>query len=252
LRTREQRQGIAWTPNQVVASRIADARMIRGMTQEEAADALAPYIGARWSGATFSIVERSVDGKRIRQFTADDLLALSRAFDLPIGFFLSPPTVGDEGSLIDTPDSKGHGIPGQVLVDAVLGTDNNFHYWWEALAAWGVREGRVVAIDTRTGQVIDVTQPSPDPKPRFVDIARLRSEVAVAQQFGDLATTRETLGRLLAFLDHLATETEHEEPEARLKPPRKATRQADDLEALAGASAERGGDEGPTPREDAT
>jgi hypothetical protein len=221
LRTREQRQGIAWTPNQVVASRIADARMIRHLTQEEAADALAPYIGTRWSGATFSIVERSVDGKRIRQFSADELLALSRAFDLPVGFFLSPPTVGDEGSRIDTPDAKGHGVPGQVLVDAILGNDDNFHYWWEALAAWGVREGHHVTIDGRTGKVMKATRTTPDTKPRFLDIARLRSEVAVAQQFGDLGATRETLGRLLAFLDQLAAETETEDPEAALQPPGK-------------------------------
>jgi hypothetical protein len=224
VRTREQRQGIAWTPNQVVAARLADARMIRGLTQEEAADALAPYIGVRWSGATFSIVERSIDGKRIRQFTADDLLALSRAFDLPIGFFLSPPTLGDEGSLIDTPDSHGHGVAAQVLVDAVLGTDTNFHYWWEALAAWGVRHGHTVTIERATGKVTGVTQTTPDPKPRFVDIARLRSEVAVAQEFGDLATTRQTLGKLLAFLDQLAAETKAEHPEDTLKPPRKEKR----------------------------
>jgi hypothetical protein len=40
----------------------------------------------------FSAAERSVDGKRIRHFTADDLFALACAFDLPITYFLRPPT----------------------------------------------------------------------------------------------------------------------------------------------------------------
>jgi hypothetical protein len=224
VRIRAPRHADAWTPNQVVASRLADARMIRHLTQEQAAAALAPYLGARWSGATFSLVERSVDGKRVRQFTADDLLALSRAFDLPIGFFLSPPALGDEGSRIATPDAKGPGVPGQVLVDAILGTDENFHYWWEALAAWGVREGHLVTIDRETGAVVDVTRPTPDTKPRFCDIARLRAEVSAAQQFGDLTTTRETLGRLLAFLDRLAAEADGEDPEASLNPPSREPR----------------------------
>ena len=67
----------SFTPNQVVAQRIVIARELRGWTQEEAAERLEPFLGARWSGATFSIVERSVDGKRIRQFSADELVALS-------------------------------------------------------------------------------------------------------------------------------------------------------------------------------
>ena len=89
------------TPNQVVAHNLALARLQKGWTQEQAAQALAPYLGTLWSVATFSAVERSVDGGRIRQFTADDLLALSRAFDVPVGYFLTPPD--DVG--IATPDA---------------------------------------------------------------------------------------------------------------------------------------------------
>jgi AraC family transcriptional regulator len=40
---------------------------------------LAPYLGARLSGASFSALERSAwSTSRIKQFSADDLLALSR------------------------------------------------------------------------------------------------------------------------------------------------------------------------------
>ena len=49
-----------------------------------------PLLGLRWFSATFSNVERFVDGKGIKQFSADDLVALSRAFQLPIGFWFTP------------------------------------------------------------------------------------------------------------------------------------------------------------------
>src|SRR5215213_6097132 len=85
------------TPNQIVAWNLAQARKGRKWTQEEAAEHLEPYLGERWSKATYSAAERSVDGARIRQFTADDLHAFSRAFELPMTLFLTPPPwSGDE------------------------------------------------------------------------------------------------------------------------------------------------------------
>src|SRR5438309_2341992 len=96
----------SWTPNQIVAYNVARARLLRGWTQEQAAEALAPYLGARLSSASFSALERSVAGGRIRQFDADELLALARGFDLPIGWFLTPPPVL-EGVSLATPDAKG-------------------------------------------------------------------------------------------------------------------------------------------------
>ena len=47
------------TPNQIVAFNVAKARALRGWTQEEAAEALAPYLGAKLSGPSFSALERS-------------------------------------------------------------------------------------------------------------------------------------------------------------------------------------------------
>src|SRR5215510_13676228 len=79
------------TPNQIVAFNLSEARQLRRWTQEQAAVELEKYIGARWSKATFSAAERSVDGKRVRQFTADEIVAFSRGFGLPVGFFFLPP-----------------------------------------------------------------------------------------------------------------------------------------------------------------
>ena len=71
------------SPNQVVAFNLAEARTLRGWTQEKAAVELEPFVGARWSKATFSAAERSVDGQRVRQFTADEIVAFSRCFRVP-------------------------------------------------------------------------------------------------------------------------------------------------------------------------
>jgi len=94
------------TPNQIVAWNLARARAMRGWTQEHAAEQLAPYVGERWSKATYSAAERSVDGVRVRQFTADDLHAFSRAFELPITLFLTPPQWA--------PDAIGHAGGGET------------------------------------------------------------------------------------------------------------------------------------------
>src|SRR5262245_58602585 len=94
----------SWTPNQIVAHNLAAARRLRGWTQDQAAEACAPHLGARLSPASWSAIERSVDGGRIREITADELVAFGRAFDLPIGFFLTPPSAWDNHA-VATPDA---------------------------------------------------------------------------------------------------------------------------------------------------
>ena len=63
----------AWTPNQIVAHNISKARLMRGWTQEQAAEACEPFLGTKLSNASWSALERSVDGNRIRQIDADEL-----------------------------------------------------------------------------------------------------------------------------------------------------------------------------------
>ena len=104
------------TPNQVVAYNVVKARALRGWTQEEAAEALAPYLGAKLSGPSFSALERSaVKVDRIKQFSADDLLALSRGFDLPIGYFFTPPPPAADAGLY-APDAGNKGLDPIVLL----------------------------------------------------------------------------------------------------------------------------------------
>jgi len=121
------------TPNQIVAYNVARARGLRGWTQEKASEVLAPYLGARLSGPSFSALERSAwTPARIKQFSADDLLALSRGFDLPIGYFLTPPPPDFDAGL-HAPDAGSKGLDPIVLLDAILGTPENLGPWREQL-----------------------------------------------------------------------------------------------------------------------
>jgi transcriptional regulator with XRE-family HTH domain len=113
---------VTLAPNQVIAYNLARARDFKGWTQLQAAEALAPYLGVRWSKATFSAAERSVDGKVIRQFTGDDLVAFARCFDVPIAWFFMPPPATDDGRPVRlaTPDAP-HGHELSLLIDLVFG-----------------------------------------------------------------------------------------------------------------------------------
>lgn len=72
--------------NQVVAWNMAALRKAAGLTQAE----LGERIG--WSYTTVSAAERSWDGKRIREFDADQLAAIAGILGVPLlALFLPPP-----------------------------------------------------------------------------------------------------------------------------------------------------------------
>lgn len=111
------------SPNQIVAYNLAQARMWKNWTQEQAAAELEPYLGTRWSKASFSAAERSVDGQRVRQFSADELVAFSRCFGVPVGFFFlpPPPSATDVPIRLAAPEDPEWGVRASELVDIVLG-----------------------------------------------------------------------------------------------------------------------------------
>lgn len=78
------------SPNQIVAYNLARVRGDRGLTQKQTCELLAPFLRSPWSVASLSAAERSIDGKRIKEFDADELMALSRAFELPLAFWFLP------------------------------------------------------------------------------------------------------------------------------------------------------------------
>lgn len=106
------------TPNQLVAYNLRRARELRGWTQEQAAERLEPYIGVRWSKAVFSAAERSITGSRVRQFDADELVALSLAFDLPLTWWFLPPD--DDPAAVRLPGSAAGASEVARLLDLLL------------------------------------------------------------------------------------------------------------------------------------
>jgi hypothetical protein len=94
LLLRKERSGMRkeMTANQLVAYNLRRAREEARLTQGQASRLLEPYLGRRWSSASFSVAERSADeGTRRREFNANELLALARAFEKPVVWFLTPP-----------------------------------------------------------------------------------------------------------------------------------------------------------------
>jgi transcriptional regulator with XRE-family HTH domain len=127
----EEKRG--WSASQVVAHNLTKARELRGLTQAEVAERLSRFTGAPWSQTTVAQAEGSVSGQRIRQFTANELVALARTFDLPVLFFFLPPDDG-AGRLV-TDDAKG-GLPWEYLLVVLLGHRGNFPVLADRTANW--------------------------------------------------------------------------------------------------------------------
>jgi transcriptional regulator with XRE-family HTH domain len=88
----EPQRRVGLTGNQLVSYNLRRARLLRRWTQEEAAEVLELHLGERWSASSFSVAENACQpGRRRREFTADELLAFVRTFDLPLEWFFLPP-----------------------------------------------------------------------------------------------------------------------------------------------------------------
>lgn len=190
------------TPNQIVAHNVARARALRGWTQEQAAEALAPYLGAKLSGPSFSALERSaVKVDRIKQFSADDLLALSRGFDLPIGFFFTPlPPAMDAG--LYGPDAGSKGLDPIVLLDAILGTPDNLGYWADELLSYAASHAPMPQSKREKPSVSPA-----DLADRLGPLVELRAQALLRNVLGDLDGASDLLERLaeaLRLLDETA------------------------------------------------
>lgn len=121
------------TASQLVAHNLTRARQLRGLTQAEIAERLARFTGARWSQATVAQAEGSVRGPRVRQFTATELVALARTFDLPVLYFFMPPDSGGGGLV--TEDVPG-GLAWEYLLAILVGHQGNFSLLGERTSAW--------------------------------------------------------------------------------------------------------------------
>lgn len=136
-----------WTPSQVVAHNMTRARQLRGLTQSEIAVRLSAFSGAPWSDVTVAQAEGSVSGKRVRQFTANELVALARTFDLPVVYFFMPPE--DGSGRLQTPDVGE--MAWEYLMVLVWGHRGNFPDVAERAAPWAHASTVLVAPDDVLG-----------------------------------------------------------------------------------------------------
>jgi transcriptional regulator with XRE-family HTH domain len=123
-----------WTASQVVAHNVSWARRLCGLTQVEVAERLKRFTGTNWTQTTVAQAEGSISGTRVRHFTANELVALARTFDLPVLFFFMPPE--DERRGLGTPDSPPGGWRWEYLLMLVWGHRDNFPVMAERAAPW--------------------------------------------------------------------------------------------------------------------
>lgn len=96
-----------WDASRVVAYRLQRAREMRGKTQEWAATRISTFTDSNWTPATLSLAESgSRSTKRLRSFTAREVVAFARTYDLPVYyFFIPPPMTGVRPSLPGAPEA---------------------------------------------------------------------------------------------------------------------------------------------------
>ncbi|MDP9387599.1 MAG: helix-turn-helix domain-containing protein [Actinomycetota bacterium] len=161
-------------PNQVVAYNLARARQLRGLTQDEAAAALEPYLGVRWSNASWSQAERSVMGKFVRRFDAEEIVAFARAFELPVTWFFLPPPAWKDGAPVKltTADARRFGAELALLVDLVFGDGDD----------------QRALLDARLAEFFDVLSSDglTAAQERTAAAAALRTDAVVRHRLGDM------------------------------------------------------------------
>ena len=138
---------------------------------------------------------------RIKQFSADDLLALSRGFDLPIGFFFTPPPPAEDAGLYG-PDAGMKGLDPIVLLDAILGTPDNLDYWADDLLAYSASHAPM----PRSKREKPSVSPA-DLAERLSPLIELRAKALLRKALGDLDGGADLLERLadaLRALDEAA------------------------------------------------
>lgn len=195
-RTKEEREApLFWgiTPNQLVGYNLLSARQERGWTQAQAAEALEPHLGVRWTVAQVSAAERSVDGTRIRQFTADDIVAFAQAFGVPIAYFFLPPRPTATWSKVTSQTTDGQlNRTMAVMIDLILGDPN---------------EG-AARLANHLSEIMRDLDPAlfSDAQKRIFALARLRLLGVVSHALGSIGGWQESLRSLADELGELESD----------------------------------------------
>jgi hypothetical protein len=114
------------TTHQIVAYNFARARAAEGWTQVETSRRLEPYLGYKLNQAGISAIEKTYDSERRRNIDTADVVAFSRCFRRPIGWFFLPPP-GRGGELVEpVNDDRRYHLPAADLVAHVIGTPSGW------------------------------------------------------------------------------------------------------------------------------
>jgi transcriptional regulator with XRE-family HTH domain len=141
---------VTMTANQLVASNLTLYRSLRGWTQRETCDRLEPLLGLRWSPAVLSAAERSAEGQqRRREFSADEIVAFSRLFGVPVGAFFEPP----DGIEFQVPDKPQGLSPAEIA--AVVQGDERVEVRRRARAMLSLAIAEAIR-QIEYGQIVDI------------------------------------------------------------------------------------------------
>lgn len=136
--------------NQLIGYNVACYRKAAGLTQEE----LGKRLGG-WTKVAVSAAERSWDGKRVRRFDADELVALAWALGVPVLALLLPPEdirheLSYEIDVLGTPDLDVSALLA-LLLPSASGPNSSgpFLEYRKRLMALGVRHPEQVIEEVR-------------------------------------------------------------------------------------------------------
>jgi transcriptional regulator with XRE-family HTH domain len=112
--------------NRRVAHNLRRGRELRNLTQEQAAERISLYTSKPWTRQSVWRAEKSLtaETRRVRKFDADELVAFTRAFRLPLAFFFLP-VAGDENAAeallpLFTTNHKNYWRPFMQRIDLLL------------------------------------------------------------------------------------------------------------------------------------
>jgi hypothetical protein len=148
------------------------------------------------SRASYSAIERSTGGGRVKQFSADELVALARAFRLPVLWFFLPPSLDDDPGL-HVPHTTSRGIEFTEFLDLLFGTEDTREPYREAFREWAAKamdRGLIQKVDRRLSELDDVEM-----------------RAAVEEAIGDIPDAQATLQRAAELLAEVERIIRHED-----------------------------------------
>ncbi|MFK0154609.1 helix-turn-helix domain-containing protein [Streptomyces sp. NPDC090493] len=201
------------TADGVVSYNLLHARNLRGWTQQEAADRISECLGKAWSVPVYAAAERAHRSARVKEFSADELLALSRAFRLPLAWWFVPP--GPDSKI--KPRSADQELPADEVLEYLFPAEGQLQDDLEQRTAMLFSQLASRAGRDQTSAYLGYVQRRNAALQSMLFSAFKAAEIeSVPEQLEDLARrVKLALGTLTSDLLHDGlTESEGEGPEA--------------------------------------